>query len=99
MLEGNKPYNPTRLEWLAMEMNVRFGIPPCQYDQSRLILRFVAKENNTITICFVKHPNADIEKIHRVVHGANTQIMERIVELGWQHWINVEILEVPHDYP
>lgn len=88
-LQGLKPYTPTRLEWLALELNAN-----CRRD---------ATFSNPFSICYVPNARTDAIRIYvryqpRVDRpGMNTTIQHarKLIKIyaenhGWENWVKIE---------
>jgi len=87
--EGEKPYTPTRLEWLAVHLNAGLRVPLSQ--SSGYSLDFVAlPHQNTILIYVTYLPSADRRLIKLSVTSARKMISIDAKARGWSSWLKVE---------
>jgi hypothetical protein len=86
--EGAKPYTPTRLEWLAVELNARmredFG-PDRDY-----ALSFVAdSKHDTIVILASYLPSVNREAMRVTINYARKAVSLLSDYRGWSSWLKV----------
>jgi hypothetical protein len=84
--EGEKPYTPTKLEWLALLLNVERDA----HGEIQTIFRPHPEKRNTIEAQVVHSPRADrsLVKAHETIARRSVTRISR--RLGWD-WVQVEI--------
>lgn len=88
-LEGSKPYTPTRLEWLAVEMNANARIAGVM-EYSHFDMTFVPIANeDAILIYAVYLPTADRGAVKTSVDAAKSVMATLIKSHGW-NWVKVK---------
>ena len=87
--EGQKRYEPTRLEWLTVELNSKFRVPMSAQKQYSILFTTVHDRNDTIVIWADHYPNADREMMNRDV-DSKRKIAQMVAKgRGWDGWLNV----------
>ncbi len=89
VLEGHKPYVPTRLDWLEVHLNSKYRVPMSVGKQYSILFTTVHDRNDTIVISADYFPNADREMMNREIDA-----MRKIVQIvakgkGWDGWLKV----------
>lgn len=88
--EGNKPYVPTRLEWLEMYLNAGKGVPLSNeygYGISYISDPF----NDTVIIIAVYYPDkANEDVVKNAVQAARNIIQAYAQKQGWESWLKVK---------
>ena len=88
-LQGWKPYTPTRLEWLAVDLNASMRIAGLM-ESSHFDMSFIPLEQeDTILISAIYLPGADQKAIRTSVDYAKAFIAVRIKMYGWS-WVKVK---------
>lgn len=84
--EGEKSYTPTRLEWLALQLNVEQ-----EHDgEIQMVFRPHREKKNTIEARVVHSPQADESLVKAHVTIAERSITRISRQYGW-HWVQVEV--------
>jgi hypothetical protein len=84
---GDKPYTPTRLEWLEVTLNAEYsaGLSDDQYT-----VGFIAEADGRTIRLFVSYdPKVDRELLNHVVDTAKGTIMDTARGLKWD-WVQVK---------
>lgn len=96
--EGDQPYVPTRLEWLAVELNAeqRVDLP-----NNAFLLSFVALgTQDTILIYVMYLPSVDRRIMNASIEMARKTIASRAEGSGWSSWLKIkERVEMAGDKP
>lgn len=80
--EGDKPYTPTRLEWLALDLNA--GIPTTS------IKYYTTGKSNTIAVCiYYDSVTMSLEQRQKLMADAKSCIKNEANIRGW-HWLKLE---------
>lgn len=86
--EGTIPYTPSRLEWLAVEMNARHRVELSE--QSGYSMSFVPLEDrNTLAISVEYFPHVDQEVLDNAVNTSKKIISLTAETRGWSSWLQV----------
>lgn len=94
--KGAQPYIPSRLEWLAVEMNAGSRVPLSLEDGYSM--DFVPLENNNTIVIYVRY----MPKVNREIMNMNINGARKVIDIiskarGWSSWLkikeNVEMLE------
>lgn len=87
--EGMKPYTPTRLEWLALELNANYKQD--MNDSEGYMIGFVALEKeNTILIYVSYNKQTRRELMNRGIDHARTIVEKEARSRGWDSWLRVK---------
>jgi hypothetical protein len=88
--EGNKPYTPTRLEWLAVQANATFGRDHLYTELGYRIQFFPSpREEDTIQIVAI-HVNDHNERMMKADIEASHKVLIRSASrYGWDKWLKV----------
>lgn len=85
--EGNKPYVPTRLEWLATQLNIKGGH---RWD-GKYVIDFGALRNDSILIRVCYNPAAvKKDDLKKHVDDAKSRVRVMAMVYGWEKWVAVE---------
>lgn len=89
LLEGAKPYTPSRLEWLALDMEVRSR--PETSEGSGFSMHFVPLEDSdTIRIDVRYSPTVNREIINISISAAREMITIHSKANGWTSWLKIK---------
>jgi hypothetical protein len=89
-LEGIKPFTPTRLEWLAVELNASSRVEEL-FVNPHLTMDFVPMMNSNTIIIYVTYlPNTDRKIINKYIDGARKLISKKAKSYGWSSWLKVK---------
>ncbi|MDE0397685.1 MAG: hypothetical protein OXL96_07785 [Candidatus Poribacteria bacterium] len=89
LIEGQQTYTPTRLEWLALELNAENQISTPFLDG--LLLTYIAyPKDNTICIGINYPPNVQRERVDEVREVARETVMKRAKRYNWDSWLKIE---------
>ena len=87
-MEGDKPYVPTRLEWLALECIASNGVS--RQDSMDFSLSFFPAHNeDTIVIWVNYYSNVNRENMNRYIELARNVIKSKKKQRGWD-WLRIE---------
>jgi hypothetical protein len=88
-LQGWKPYTPTRLEWLAVDLNASLRIAGIM-ESSHFDMSFIPLEDEDAILIYVVHlPGVDRKAIRTSVDYAKAVIATKVKTLGWS-WLKVK---------
>lgn len=88
-LKGSKPYIPTRLDWLAVDLNSSLRVPITV--ESFYSLDFVAlHDRDTIAIVVRYNPSADRSIMNLSIDTAKQIVGMKAKNHGWSDWLKVE---------
>jgi hypothetical protein len=87
--EGSKPFTPTRLEWLAVELNANFRVDSSP--ASLYTVGYIPVPNeDAIAIDIVYDPSVD----RRIINTAADQARKGVAILskrrGWESWLKIK---------
>jgi hypothetical protein len=87
-LHGSKPYPLSRLEYLALKMEVSSGI---KFADGDFALGFVPLEGRDTILIYARYlPSADQEIVRMAIANARELISVIAEANGWQSWLKVE---------
>ena len=87
-LEGWKAYTPTRLEWLAVELNA--GSRTQLTASNGYLVAFVPYEKTDTIVMFVRYTtNANRQAMNTTIDGARKVIQMIAERRGWDKWLKV----------
>ena len=79
--EGNKPYTPTRLEWLALDLNAGIPISPIRY--------YTTTKANTIAVNVFYDSTTTLKERQELMNYAKKSIRNEANVRGW-NWLKLE---------
>jgi hypothetical protein len=86
--EGMKQYIPTRLEWLAMELNANYRTD--LNDPSGYTLSFIPLEAENTILIYVGHTKqTHREAMNIAIDSARNLIEKNARSRGWNAWLKV----------
>lgn len=88
-LEGWKPYTPSRLEWLAVELNATCNVPFSKDPGYSLALIPIEKED-AIMIYVNYFPNVNREIMNINIDYVRDIIAIKTESYGWSTWLKVK---------
>ena len=87
-LEGAKPYIPSRLEWLGVELNANLRVS-MSVDNGYL-MSFVPIEKENVILIYVRHlPKVNREVMNISINSAREVISIKAKQYGWDSWLEV----------
>ncbi|SRR5216684_1350296 len=85
--EGARPYTPTRLQWLALDMEARMHKDLSTEDG--FSLDFVGLDKDNAILIYVRYlPSADREIMNSIIENAKTVIGMSAKSEGWP-WLKI----------
>jgi hypothetical protein len=88
-LEGDKPYTPTRLEWLAVDLNGRLRVDLSE--ETGYLMQFVPmKGTDTILIYVTYLPSVGRQAMIMSIDSARKVISIEAKARGWSSWLKVD---------
>lgn len=90
-IEGDGPYTPTKLEWLALQMNVHQS----ESDGIQVVYQASRDKKNTMSILLMLGPNVDHDdpRIDELRTHASKAVKHVGRDFGW-NCVKTEVLEV-----
>jgi hypothetical protein len=93
-LQGTKPYTPSRLEWLAVDLNASTRMD--ELETKGYFLKFVPLANKDTIMIYVGYmPNVDRVSMNIGIDAARKVIKINAEAKGWQDWLRVEENLIP----
>lgn len=87
--EGMKDYIPTRLEWLAVELNAMYRTD--MHDLKGYLLFFIPIEKENTILIFVRYtPQTDRKAMNIGIDAARKVIEINAKSRGWNSWLKVK---------
>jgi hypothetical protein len=94
--EGDKPYTPTRLEWLAVEAEHLTESMPRDFDDTMMARAFMplAGKNtiHLIVTCRKGTQRAAVDEVLEDMRGSVNNIAKM---RGWDGWVKIKTLAMP----
>lgn len=88
-LEGSKLYTPTRLEWLAVDLNARMRRDVSA--ENEFTMAFVAVESENAILIYVDYlPSVNRQVMNLAVDTARRVISMESKSKGWSSWLKVK---------
>jgi len=87
---GMVPYTPTRLEWLAVELEASYH--STMENKNDYAISFVPKQPNTILV-YVQYLN-DAPKIQTAIDTGKILVNRTASHHGWS-WVKIEVQRAP----
>ena len=91
MLEGSKPYTPTRLEWLAVELNAKHRTDQLRsngYGYSICFVPLAKEETILIAVAYSAH-ETNRELMNISVDSAREMVEMTAKARGWDGWLKI----------
>jgi hypothetical protein len=86
--EGMKPYIPTRLEWLALELNASYRTD--LHDLSGYMISFIPIEAENTILIYVGHTRQTHREAMNIAIGYAHKLIEKTSKSkGWNSWLKV----------
>jgi hypothetical protein len=86
--EGARPYSPTRLQWLAVDMEARMGQKLSMDDG--FSIDFVGLDTENTILLYVRYlPSVDREILNGSIETAKKVISVTAKSEGWSSWLKV----------
>jgi len=85
--EGEELYTPTRLEWLAVEINSSISTIPIP---AGIMLKFKAGDGNTLNLHVNYLPVADRAQLNLIVNMVKGYAITLAEARGWNTWMRIE---------
>ena len=86
--KGSEGYTPSKLEWLAMEMNV---MSKTEASTSGIYMAFVGIERSNEILIYVRyHPSTDRELLNLQINNAKELIHKKATGYGWTSWLKIK---------
>jgi hypothetical protein len=86
--EGSKPYTPTRLEWLAVEMNSVMRVSLLEKDYS---LDFLPNDKEDTILIYVRYlPSVNREAVNMQIDTARKMIEIYAKSHRWSSWLKIQ---------
>ena len=87
-LEGAKPYTPSRLEWLAVELNASLRVSMSV--NNGYLMSFAPIKKEDVILIYVRHlPNVNREVMNISINSAREVISIKAKQYGWNSWLKV----------
>jgi hypothetical protein len=87
-LEGWKPYTPSKLEWLSVDLNSRMRADITV--DSQFMLCFLPIEKEDTIVIYVKYlPSVNRASMNIAINGAREVIAIEAKSKGWSSWLKV----------
>lgn len=84
---GSQPYTPTKIEWLALEMNS--DLRQDASADSPFLLSVVQVDHETLMIYVRYLPTVDREIMNGAIDTARKVIMMGAKRYGWDKWVKI----------
>ena len=97
-LQGDKPYIPSRIEWLAVELNAMYRTD--MTSETNFMLTFMPLLKEDTILIFVTHTEyVDYAAMSIAIDTARKLAREIAKDHGWDSWVkireNVEMVKLP----
>ncbi len=87
-LEGGRPYAPSRLEWLAVELNASLNI---RLSKAGYSIDFIPVEKENAIMIYVTYlSNVDRELMNMDIDSVRDIIAIKAKVYGWSSWLKVK---------
>ena len=85
---GARPYTPTCLEWLALEMEIRSHVELS--DSTKFSANFVALQEEDAVLVYVRYlPTVDQSSMKSQIGNLKDEITQRAASRGWSGWLKI----------
>ena len=85
--EGQQPYTPTRVEWLALELHAKYQF----LSVSRINTMYIAvPEEDTLRIVVSYPKHVEENKANRIMELAKFAALETAKNYQWDSWLKIE---------
>ena len=86
---GMTPYTPTRLEWLALDLEASYHEDfACNSGYS---LHYLPKPPNTVLIFVHYKSETSAETVNHAIDAAKEVVNQDASSHGWRSWVKVEV--------
>ena len=86
---GMTPYTPTRLEWLALDLEASYHEDIGR--NSDYSLHYLPKPPNTVLIFVHYKSEASAETVNHAIDAAKEVVYQDASSHGWRSWVKVEV--------
>jgi len=86
---GMTPYTPTRLEWLALDLEASYHEDFGR--NSDISLHYLPKPPNTVLIFVHYKSEASAEIVNHAIDAAKEVVNQDASSHGWRSWVKVEV--------
>ena len=86
---GMTPYTPTRLEWLALDLEASYHQDFGR--DSNYSLHYLPKPPNTVLIFVDYKSEASTEAVNHAIDSAKEVVSQDASSHGWRSWVKVEV--------
>lgn len=86
---GMIPYTPTRLEWLALDLEASYHEDFAR--DTAYSLHYLPKAPNTVLIFVHYKSETPAETVNRAIDSAKEVVYQDASSHGWRSWVKVEV--------
>lgn len=86
---GMAPYTPTRLEWLALDLEASYHEDFAR--DSNYSLHYLPKPPNTVLIFVHYKSDTSAESVNHAIDSAKEVVYQDAASHGWRSWVKVEV--------
>ena len=86
---GMTPYTPTRLEWLALDLEASYHEDIGR--NSDYSLHYLPKPPNTVLIFIHYKSEASADAVNHAIDAAKEVVYQDASSHGWRSWVKVEV--------
>src|SRR5215469_18536946 len=86
---GMTPYTPTRLEWLALDLEASYHEDIAR--NSVYSLHYLPKPPNTVLIFVHYKSEASAETVNHAIDSAKDVVYQDASSHGWRSWVKIEV--------
>ena len=86
---GMTPYTPTRLEWLALDLEASYHEDFGR--NSDISLHYLPKPPNTVLIFVHYKSETSAETVNHAIDAAKEVVNQDASSHGWRSWVKVEV--------
>lgn len=86
---GNQRYRPTRIEWLAVELQAKLGTKNLAYDRFTLSIAKSLTVPDTLVVNVRYLPDVDPRIMYMAVQYAKNATTMIVAFHGWHNWVKI----------
>lgn len=92
--EGQKPYSPSRLRWLCLELNALYGSKALS--RSGYTITYIPKDAlNTVMIMVQYAEEANMDVLNQEIENAQDLVRLSARSYGWDSWLKINVARYP----
>ena len=91
LTEGQQPYTPTRVQWLAVTLNSTNIISNPIPHKGLSVVYASDSKRNTIKIILNLPKELSEDRVHRLIAEQKDLVLNAAKHYGWDSWLKIEV--------